>query len=217
MSRLSTEDREIRGAQSTRLAEVADEQLLLDYQKSGEQELLSELVHRYERELFNYLRRFLGDASLAEDAFQATFMQVHLKCQSFDGSRRVRPWLYTVATNQAIDIQRRNKRHQIVSLDRPQRAEHTEVGSLISLLVSNDPSPSDRFDLRERVEWLRDAVSRLPEQLESAISLVYFRGMKYREAAKELAVPVGTVKSRLHSAVQQLGQQWDQSHSGRDQ
>ena len=195
---------------------MADEDLLLGYQKTGQQELLSELVHRYERELFNYLRRFLGDASLAEDAFQATFMQVHLKCQTFDGSRRVRPWLYTVATNQAIDIQRRNKRHQLVSLDRTQRAEHTEIGSLMNLLVSSDPSPSDRFDLRERVEWLREAVAKLPEQLEAAISLVYFRGMKYREAAQELAVPVGTVKSRLHSAVQQLGQQWDQTNSSRD-
>jgi len=213
MSRNRTEDRGVQVANPTRLAEVADEDLLLGYQKTGQQELLSELVHRYERELFNYLRRFLGDASLAEDAFQATFMQVHLKCQTFDGSRRVRPWLYTVATNQAIDIQRRNKRHNLVSLDRPQRSHHTEVGSLMNLLVSDDPSPSDRFDLRERMEWVRDAVGKLPEQLSSAISLVYFRGMKYREAAEELAVPVGTVKSRLHSAVQQLGEQWNQRQS----
>ncbi len=216
MSRKSTEERGVRTVDPTRLAEVADEDLLLGYQESGQQELLSELVHRYERELFNYLRRFLGDASLAEDAFQATFMQVHLKCQTFDGSRRVRPWLYTVATNQAIDIQRRNKRHQLVSLDRAQKSEHSEIGSLMNLLVSGDPSPSDRFDLRERVEWLREAVAKLPEQLEAAVSLVYFRGMKYREAAQELSVPVGTVKSRLHSAVQQLGQQWDQTNSPRN-
>lgn len=197
------------------LADMADEDLLREYQATGSQSFLGELIHRYERELYNYLRRFLGDAVLAEDAFQATFMQVHLKCHMFDGSRRVRPWLYTVATNQAIDIQRRNKRHNLVSLDRPQRSHHTEVGSLMNLLVSDDPSPSDRFDLRERMEWVRDAVGKLPEQLSSAISLVYFRGMKYREAAEELAVPVGTVKSRLHSAVQQLGEQWDQRQSRR--
>lgn len=216
MARNRTEDRGVQTVNATRLAEVADEDLLLSYQETGQQQFLSELVHRYERELFNYLRRFLGDASLAEDAFQATFMQVHLKCQTFDGSRRVRPWLYTVATNQAIDIQRRNKRHQLVSLDRAQKSEHAEIGSLMNLLVSSDPSPSDRFDVRERVEWLREAVAKLPEQLEAAVSLVYFRGMKYREAAQELSVPVGTVKSRLHSAVQQLGQQWDQTNSPRD-
>ena len=54
----------------------------------------------------------------------------------------------------------------------------------------------------------RVVVAALPEQLRSAVSLVYFRGMKYREAAVELAVPVGTVKSRLHSAIGRLGQAW---------
>ncbi len=196
-------------------ADLTDEQLLLEYRASGQEHLLNSLVRRYERELYSYLRRFLGDAALAEDAFQNTFLQVHTKCHMFDGKRRFRPWLYTIATNQAIDIQRRNKRHQLVSLDRPQRASHAEVGTLMNLLESNDPSASERFDLRERMEWVRGAVAALPEQLAAAIGLVYFRGMKYREAAEELAVPVGTVKSRLHSAVQQLGDAWEQAHGPR--
>ena len=49
----------------------------------------------------------------------------------------------------------------------------------------------------------------LPEQLQTAVNLVYFRGLKYREAADELSVPVGTVKSRLHSAIKRLGQAWN--------
>ena len=65
-------------------------------------------------------------------------MQVHSKCHMFDGTRRVRPWLYTIATNQAIDIQRRNKRHQLVSLDRPHKSAHAEVGTLMGLLESGD-------------------------------------------------------------------------------
>ena len=215
MKKIRTEDRKQGGTRTVELQSLTDEQLLLDYRERGDQELLSTLVHRYERELYNYLRRFLNDANLAEDAFQATFLQVHLKSHLFDGSRRVRPWLYTVATNQAIDIQRRNKRHKLVSLDRPQKSEHAEVGTLLNLLETSDMSAADRFDLRERVEWVREAVASLPEQLASAIRLVYFRGMKYREAAEELAVPVGTVKSRLHSAVQQLGSAWDESHGHR--
>ena len=193
-----------------------DEQLLISYRDSGDDRLLAELVRRYERELYSYLRRFLGDAALAEDAFQNTFLQVHSKSHLFDGKRRFRPWLYTIATNQAIDLQRRNKRHQIASLDRQQRTAHAEVGTLMNLLESDDMGPAERFDLRERMEWVRSAVAALPEQLSAAISLVYFRGMKYREAAEELAVPVGTVKSRLHSAVQQLGDAWHESRDGFD-
>ncbi|MEM6656058.1 MAG: sigma-70 family RNA polymerase sigma factor, partial [Planctomycetota bacterium] len=179
--------------------ERTDEQLLIAHRESPQAGHLATLIRRYERELYNYLRRYLGDPVLAEDAFQATFLQVHLKSNLFDSQRRFRPWLYTVATNQAIDIQRRNRRHQLVSLDRPNRSEHEEVGSLLDLLTSRDATPNERFDARERIEWVRRAVAALPEQLQSAVSLVYFRGMKYREAAAELAVPVGTVKSRLHS------------------
>lgn len=210
-----TEDRQLTTSQQSAMSDLTDEQLLLEYQKSGEQEFLSLLVHRYERELYNYLRRYLGDAMLAEDAFQATFLQVHQKSHLFDGSRKVRPWLYTVATNQAIDIQRRNKRHQLVSLDRPHRAQHAEVGSLIDLLETGETSPGERFDLREKVEWVREAVAKLPEKFADTIRLVYFQGMKQREAAEKLAVPVGTVKSRIHSAVQQLGDQWEEAHGNR--
>ena len=96
----------------------SDERLLLEYRQTGRRELFADLVRRYERELFNYLRRYLGDTGMAEDAFQATFLQVHLKCDQFEEGRRFRPWLYTIATNQAIDAQRRNKRHRMVSLDR---------------------------------------------------------------------------------------------------
>lgn len=191
--------------------EMTDEQLLIAHREVPKAGHLATLIRRYERELYNYLRRFLGDASLAEDAFQTTFLQVHLKSELFDTKRRFRPWLYTVATNQAIDIQRRNKRHQLVSLDRPNRAEHEEVGSLLDLLTSHEATPVERFDANERIEWVRRAVAALPEQLQTAVSLVYFRGMKYREAAAELSVPVGTVKSRLHSAIGRLGQAWNDS------
>ena len=169
------------------------------------------LVKRYERELYNYLRRFLNNQVLAEDAFQATFMQVHLKCHLFDDQRKVRPWLYTVATNQAIDIQRRNRRHRLVSLDRPNRVQHNELGTLVDVLSGKEDEPVSGLEQGERKEWIRQAVAALPEQLRSAVKLVYFRGMKYREAADELAVPVGTVKSRLHSAVKRLGKAWEDS------
>ncbi len=187
---------------------LSDEQLFAEYRDTGNERQFAELIGRYERELFSYLRRYLGNAAQAEDAFQATFMQVHLKGHMFDGSRRFRPWLYTIATNQAIDLQRRNRRHKLVSLDRPQGSENAEVGSLMDLLQTGESSPLERLDLRERVEWVREAVASLPDQLASAVQMIYFRGLKYREAADELSVPVGTVKSRLHAAVQRLGDAW---------
>jgi len=214
MKEINTEARVRLTGSLANLDHMTDEELLAEYRLAGAPQVFEALVRRYERELYNYLRRFLGNTVLAEDAFQATFMQVHLKCHLFDGERKVRPWLYTVATNQAIDIQRRNRRHRLVSLDRVSRAEHKELGTLIDLLKSKEIDPGKQMESSERKEWIRDAVAGLPEQLRTAVKLVYFRGMKYREAADELAVPVGTVKSRIHSAVKRLGQAWEESQSG---
>jgi len=213
MTEKNTDDRAKLTVSAAELDRWTDEELLLEYRLTGGSAVFETLVKRYERELFNYLRRFLNNQVLAEDAFQATFMQVHLKCHLYDAERKVRPWLYTVATNQAIDIQRRNRRHRLVSLDRPNRIQHDELGSLVDVLSGRESEPASDLETGERKEWIRRAVAALPDQLQSAVKLVYFRGMKYREAADELDVPVGTVKSRLHSAVKRLGMAWEDAQA----
>ena len=190
---------------------VTDEQLLLDYRRTGDRELYAQLVYRYERELFSYLRRYLGSAEMAEDVFQAAFLQVHLKCDLFEEGRRFRPWLYTIATNAAIDARRRNKRHRMVSLDTPREQDNEDVGRLVNLLESGDLGPSDYAVSAERSRLVRKTLDELPESMTAVIHLVYYQGMKYREAAEVLEIPVGTVKSRLHSAIAKLTDVWNTS------
>ena len=187
-------------------ADWSDEDLLLRYRAEGDRRAFEELVHRYERELYNYLRHYLGDAEMAEDAFQAAFLQVHLKCDQFEPGRKVRPWLYTVATNQAIDAQRRNRRHRMVSLDRRSIANggDEDAGTLVELLDGDEPGPVDRLESEEQRRSVREAVDHLPPPLRQVLLLVYYQGLKYREAAEVLAIPVGTVKSRLHAAIRKL-------------
>src|SRR5437764_10673379 len=144
---------------------LSDEELLLGYRQSGDASLFSELVPRQERELYSYLRRYLGDAEMAEDAFQAAFLQVHLKCQQYEAGRAVRPWLYTITTNQAIDAQRRSRRHRMVSLDRSGPKEGEDIGRLLDLLTSNEPTPTAQLGAAERAAWLHAAVDRLPDSL----------------------------------------------------
>lgn len=195
-------------------ARDSDEALLLRYRQLGGRDDFAQLVHRYERELYNYLRRYLGDAEMAQDVFQAAFLQVHLKCDQFQAGRRFRPWLYTIATNQAIDAQRRNRRHRMVSLDRAGAGrEDDEMGSLSDLLVSGEPNPLSELDRQERRMAVREGVDELPDALRAVVVLVYYQGMKYREAADVLDIPVGTVKSRLHTAVHKLHEVWDRAFS----
>ncbi len=190
------------------LQQFSDEQLLQEYRVSEDPAVFSELVSRYQRELYNYLRRFLGDGVLAEDVFQTTFLQVHVKRELFELGRRFRPWLYTIATNQAIDAQRRNRRHRRLSLDQAHRSSGEDLGTLMEVVATSDLTPYEAAESGEQAEWVRDAVDKLPDPLQNTVRLVYFRGMKYRDAAKVMSVPVGTVKSRLHSAIQRLGQSW---------
>lgn len=190
---------------------VTDEDLLLEYRSTGDRELYAQLVYRYERELFSYLRRYMGNAEMAEDVFQTAFLQVHLKCDLFEAGRRFRPWLYTIATNAAIDAKRRNKRHKTVSLDTPREQDHEDVGRLVNLLESSDPNPSDSALSAEREQLVRETLNQLPESMNTLIHLVYYQGLKYREAAEVLDIPVGTVKSRIHSAIAKLTDAWNTS------
>lgn len=204
----------------TTAASLTDEQLLLGYcdetvAEHDRREWFAELVHRYERDLFNYLRRYLGDADQADDAFQATFLQVHLKRDQFEAGRTFRPWLYTLATHQAIDLQRRNRRHRMLSLDRQATADgENPDGKLLDLLASHEPNPAVQFTAEQRRRWISETIAGMPVAFREAIELVYFQDLKYREAAEVLNVPVGTVKSRVHSAVLKLTEAWNEQFPG---
>jgi len=182
----------------------SDERLLLEYRTTGNQQLFATLVHRYERDLYHYLFTYLGDAQLAEDTFQTTFMMVHLKCDQFDESRKVRPWLYRIATNRAIDNLRRNRRRRAASLDAPHDAADPDSFAWVDVLPGADEGPVAVLMERESSGGSVEALGRLPEHLRRVVSLVFFKGLKYREAAEVLSIPVGTVKSRMHTAISRL-------------
>jgi len=190
------------------LEDLSDESLLLQYRETRDEELFAQLVRRYERPLFHYLRRYLGDAEMAEDVFQATFLKLHRKCDQFQEGRRLKPWLYRMATNQAIDATRRDRRHRNVSLNAPCETAEGSNGEAIDLLLSEEPAPHTGAEHEEHCVWMHRAVDALPDPLQRVVRLIYFQGLKYREAAEELSLPIGTVKSRAHKAIMRLNEAW---------
>lgn len=187
------------------LAPESDEEILGRYRDTADPADFNELVHRYERELYRYLARYLGNPALAEDVFQNTFLQVHLKRALYEDGRPVRPWLYSIATHQAVDALRKAGRHPTVSLDRRVGAEgEGDSGALVDLLVGEGGSPLAAMQEQERRDWVARSVDRLPETLKQTLMLAYHQDLKYREIADILKIPVGTVKSRLHAALTKL-------------
>lgn len=176
----------------------SDEDLVRRLRTGGDSDAFEALVFRYEHELFGYLHRYLHDADLAADAFQSTFLRVHAKNASFVEGKRFRPWLYAIATRQAIDILRRERRHR---QNVHEAAEAGEEGVMLAGFAAAGRMPDDQAGDREDRQRVQDAVQRLSTVQRRAVQLVYDQGMAYAEAAVVMGVPVGTVKSRLHSAL----------------
>jgi RNA polymerase sigma-70 factor (ECF subfamily) len=201
---------------SDTLTACSDEELLLRFRK-GQREAFGQLVRRYERELYGYLRRYLGDGNLADDVFQNTFLQLYTKIGQYEAGRPVRPWLYTIATHQAIDALRRNSRHQALSLDQErEELRDGDVHNLMALLETRLAGPLDQAQAEERRQLVRASVDRLPDFLRQVVILAYYQGLKYREIADIVGIPVGTVKSRLHAALVKLHEAWSASPSFQD-
>jgi RNA polymerase sigma-70 factor (ECF subfamily) len=195
------------------LDQITDEVLLSRYRDEGRTADFDALVHRYERELYRYLVRYTGDAALAEDVFQNTFLQVHLKRGLYEDGRPVRPWLYSIATHQAVDALRKVGRHPTISLDmRTGSGGESDPGALVDMLVGDGASPLAELQGEERKEWVRNAIEKLPEALKQTLILAYFEDLKYREIADIQKIPVGTVKSRLHAALAKLQEQARTAH-----
>ena len=197
---------------TTREPAETDEQLLTRL-RDGSREVFGPLVRRYERELYGYLRRYLGDDDLADDVFQNTFVQVFLKIAQYEPGRPARPWLYAIATNQAIDALRRQNRRADRRADAAAPDEDGEPRPLYELLPSVAAGPPDHADAAEQAKLVRAAVDRLPDLLRQVVLLAYFQGLKYKDVAGVLGIPVGTVKSRLHAALTKLTEAWTKDNA----
>ena len=149
----------------------------------GDERALASLIERYAARIHAHLRRMTGDRDDADDLLQDTWVRVARGARRFDAGRRVRPWLYGIASNLARDLHRRRQVRTRAAL-----AERTPEG----------PSPPfERIDLRERL-------ARLPDRLREVVLLRYYGDLDEAEMAAALGVPRGTVKSRLHGAIREL-------------
>lgn len=186
---------------------VPDE-TLLERIRSGRNDMIGPLIRRYEHELYGYLHRYLGDAELAADVFQNTFVAVFVKIRHYEPGRAARPWLYAIATNQAIDALRRQKRRPERTVDSNTPEDSESARSIFELLTAREQDPAEHAMGSELAAQVREAVNELPDLLRQAIILAYFQGLKYQEIADVLEIPLGTVKSRLNAAMAKLAENW---------
>lgn len=175
--------------------------------QAGDQAAFPTLVSRYRSELHRYLQRFLGSSAAADDVFQETFLQIHLSAASFDVTRRLRPWLYTIASNKARDWYRHHRRRATISLDKPMGHGENEF-TLLDVVSSADPLPGASITRQEESRQVKQVVDSLPELHREILLMAYFQRFSYQHISETLGIPLGTVKSRLHSAVAHFADRW---------
>ena len=166
-----------------------NERELVERCRSGDERAFQELVETYERLVFALIARTIQDPSRAEDLAQDVFLRIHRGLPYFRGEARLSTWIYRIVANVCLQDQTRPAQ---VSLDDAQTRGVTWSGS--------DRRFSD-FEVRDRLE---KAIARLPPNYRLLIAAHYLDGVQYDELAEALNLPLGTVKTQLHRAKQQL-------------
>ncbi|MGA2498458.1 MAG: RNA polymerase sigma factor [Tepidisphaeraceae bacterium] len=189
------------------LVGFSDEELLSAH-LTGDSKAFATLVQRYERELFHFLARFLGDRNAADDVFQETFLQVYQSAGQFDAQRKFRPWLFTIAANKARDLIRTQSRKHTSPLEAAINRGDEESGRFVDLMQSDDVRPGTEMEQAELQQLVKETVMGLDDNLREIILLAYFHQFSYRQIGEMLNIPLGTVKSRLHAAVAQFAAHW---------
>jgi RNA polymerase sigma-70 factor (ECF subfamily) len=187
---------------------MTDKDLLRRY-TAGEEEAFQELVSCYKDSVYGFLRRFLSRPDMVEDVFQETFMQLFISRDKFDTSRPLRPWLFTIAANKAKDALRRMQHQESAHLgDMFSSDEHT-IEDVLNTFDHDSHTPYDNLIRDETAESVKKVVTKMPAKLREIILLAYFHKFSYAEISNILGIPVGTVKSRLHTAVGRFAEDWE--------
>ncbi len=186
-----------------------DDTKLLKRYAAGDEEAFQELMDRYRDSVYAFLRRFLNRSDLIEDVFQETFLQLFVSRDTFDVSRPLRPWLFTIAANKAKDALRRMQRNEVAQLGNMFDSEESTIDDVLNALDHDERMPYDDLIRDERAASVKRVISRMPAKLREIIVLAYFHKFPYAEIAQMLDIPIGTVKSRLHTAVGRFAEDWE--------
>jgi RNA polymerase sigma-70 factor (ECF subfamily) len=195
---------------NSNLKKLTDAELLAHY-TAGEEAAFREIVNRYKNSLYAFLRQFLNRHDLVEDVFQETFLQLFSSRESFDMNRPLRPWLFTIAANKAKDALRKWQRTPVVPIGTMADSQDLSFEDMLNTVTSDDTMPYEELEKNETTSRVEQVIANMPENLREILLLAYFNRFSYKQMAEILSIPIGTVKSRLHTAVGRFAKEWKAS------
>lgn len=189
--------------ENPRVMEVEEYIILTDQQlvvlaREGDSDALEVLLDRYRGGLHRLcLSRTGGNADDADDLMQDTFIKVFMNLDKYDPSYTFGQWIYTIARNTFVDYMRRRRDDLIIELE-------PSAGRMAVNPPSSDASPEERVINTQRGAQLESYLEGMNERYRTLIRMRFFEERTYEEIASELAIPLGTVKTQIHRAREQL-------------
>ncbi len=172
------------------------DELLLRRAKRGDAEAFEQLMTPLEQRIWRICWHYTGDREAASDCGQDTMLRIWRALGNYRGDCAFETWVYRVAANTCMDWLRKKKRDRSESME-PLREQGFDPA---------DPKPGteEQAVAADEHRQLREAIARLPEEQREALVLTQLEGVSYEDAAKQLAVSEGTVKSRVNRAKAKL-------------
>jgi RNA polymerase sigma-70 factor, ECF subfamily len=183
---------------------TATDQEVVSLARHGQDAAYRELVRRYERPVFSLVYRMVRDRELAEDLAQETFVKALNAIESYRPEFKFSSWIFKIANNAAIDHLRRRELDTL-SLDGSPHAETPEAIEATALQIGDRQETAlEEVEARELGGEIETAISRLRPEYRSCILLRHVEGRAYEEIAEILGLPLGTVKTYIHRARNEL-------------
>ena len=180
-------------------ATALDDQTLVAETLAGHGEAFGTLVERYDRAVYHLAYRTVRDAEEARDVAQEAFFKAFRSLKTFRPGAKFSTWIFSITYHACCDRLARRKRYSNEEL--PERAD-PGIG------------PEQEAIAGEEARRLRAAIARLPEKYRSVITLYHLQGRQYEEIAQVLEIPIGTVKTHLFRAKEQLRRMLNQAATG---
>ncbi|MBI5103264.1 MAG: sigma-70 family RNA polymerase sigma factor [Nitrospirae bacterium] len=168
----------------------------MDRFKNGEKAAFEELVLKYQNRIYNLCRHMLGNAHEAEDAAQDTFIKAYQNLNNFRPEASFYTWLYRIAVNTCLDYKKKPFWESLFA--------KSEGGPSVYEPASDWPSPETLYQSKQIGLAVHNSIRKLPPRLRTAIILNEIEGLSYAEIADILEISIGTVKSRISRAKEEL-------------
>ena len=169
---------------------------IIDRFKGGDQSAFEELLLKYQDRIYNLCRHMLSNTHEAEDAAQDTFLKAYQKLTDFKPEASLYTWLYRIAVNTCLDYKKRPFFESLF--------KKTEGDEFSDETASDWPSPEKLYESKQIGLALHNSIRKLPSKLRTAIVLKEIEGLSYEEIADILEISIGTVKSRISRARDEL-------------